>query len=536
MQDNCLTCTVCTIHEIELYFCETCSTPPQDQIRHSPQNQLLLCEPCLASHVRQGHQVRTSNGREPLICNQHRRLHSEYCESCDESFCPKCLGNHSGHFMGSIDERAAEIRKEVFSMLTTLECNEKPLRAKKNEICELKMKHQIDQKDLKDAVENQINKLREKMLTRLAENEAIVEKEQNKVSEGIEQVLRIQEESRRLLSTTDPHLVNKFKDVKLSFEKACNSFEQTMLTKIKIKSSSFHVLDEIFDEIGQTIDDKLRSDFETEKLEIVEHALLNGKDGSKFCLIIENGEANILSVKVAEGQEPMLEKLGKKHLNFIGPIKACYSVYSDHHVCSCVLLTHAKAAYRFDLNEQIDLELNEIKHPFFDNLVCPYTVPTISEDINWCHWSEERLVLKFSHRPSFELRCPTRPIFGSLDIDGHKLCVLAEGGNVFIINTERREVELFLATFHGIEDISHVTLYRGSDIFVWANRSKILNFYVFNNEWRSGPTQTWSEETDKNVFKSLKTPLFSSKMRFYLSLKLDYNEKSYQYECVALSD
>ena len=48
-----------------------------------------------------------------------------------KSFCPKCLGKHSKHEMGSLDERAIEIRKEVFSMLTTLERNEKPLREKK---------------------------------------------------------------------------------------------------------------------------------------------------------------------------------------------------------------------------------------------------------------------------------------------------------------------------------------------------------------------------------------------------------------------
>ena len=522
-----LTCTLCETEEVELYYCETCSIPKLGN--QSSQQKQLLCEPCLGPHVRRCHQVTTSKGQELLICTQHRRLHNQYCKSCDESFCPKCLENHSGHFMGSIDERAAEIRKEVFSMLTTLERNEKPLQAKKEEICALKLKHQIDQKNLKEFVENEIEKLRQLLHSRIAENEAEMESEEKTIEQEIDEVLDLQNKSRTLLSSTNPHLVNKFKDVKLSFEKACNSFEKTMLIKISVKSSNLQVLGGIFDEVGPTVHDKLRSDFETEKLEIVEHALLNGKDGSRFCLIIEDGEINIFSVKVPEGQQPTLEKMGKIHLNFIGPIKSCYSVFSNSHKCSCVVLTHARIAFRIDVTENDNLELNEILFPPFANLISAYTIPENSGEIYWCYWSAEQKVLKLSHEPLFEEKCPSKPSLVSLDIDGHGLCYKGEGGTIFIVDPEKTKVVFILPNSREYE--SHVILYHGSLVYIGEKQSDCYQSYSTIGHQRMRPrSKTTSNQRN---FVDIKIGV-DRRVRFFPLLKLQYNQTYYQFNHVVL--
>ena len=529
MAQNVSTCSVCGVEEIELYFCETCSVSETE----SSQQKQLLCEPCLGPHVRQGHQVTTSKGQEPLICTKHRRLHSEYCKSCDESFCPKCLGNHSKHEMGSLDERAAEIRKEVFSMLTTLERNEKPLRAKKEEICALKMKHQFDQEKLKKFVEHEIKKLRKLLYSRIAENEAQMDSQEKAVSQEIDQVLELQNESRMLLSATSPHLVNKYKEVKLLFDEACKRFEETVLTQFQVKSSSALVLKDIIDEVGRTIDKKLKSDFTKEKVEVVEHALLNGKNGKKYSLIIENEEANIFSVEARRDQEPWLEKLGKVNLQGVGLIKFFYSVFSELNKCSCVLLTYANTAYRIDVTEQNNLDLNEIKFPRFPNIICPYTLPSVKTDVHWSYWSDEQKSLKFSHKPSFESKCLSQPSFVSLDTNGLELCFLVEYGNVLIVDPEQTKIKTFLSTDHGIKDISHATLDRRGLLYLWSKQSKVCKMFCDSRDgWRLNRTDSWSNQNTKfRIFKDLSN-YFGQEC--FPSLRLDYNGKSYLYDCVVL--
>ena len=523
-----LKCTLCETEDVELYHCETCSVSEVET--ESSSHKQLLCEPCLGSHVRQGHQVTTSKGQELLICTQHRRLHNHYCKSCDESFCSTCLGNHSGHFIESIDERASKVRKEVFSMLTALENNEKTLRARNEKICKLKLPHQTDQNNLKEFVEKHIEILRQKLLSRIDENKERMEREEKAVTQVIDQVLDFQSKSRMLLSSTSPHLVNKFKDVKLSFEKVYMSFEQTMLNKICIKPPDLQFLEDIIDEAGQTIEDKLRSDFQTEKLEVVQHVLLNGKRGSKFCLIIEKGEAIILTVKVAEGREPMLEKMSKMHLNFIGPVKACYSVYSNSHKCSCVIITYTSIAFRIDVTENDNLELNEILFPPFANLISAYTIPENSGEIYWCYWSAEQKVLKLSHEPLFEEKCPSEPSFVSLDIDGHGLCFI-EDEKIFIVDPRQTKVESISPISWKSE--SHVILYRGSSMYILSKRSIWHQCYEKlgnRNQWRTGILFE-SRDQGNSIVVRIRS---GGTLWFFPSLKLQYDQNYYQFNHVAL--
>ena len=48
-----------------------------------------------------------------------------------------------------------------------------------------------------------------------------------------------------------------------------------------------------------------------QRLEVEEHAQLNGKWGSKFSIAVENDEAHLFSVKISHDREPWLEEIGK---------------------------------------------------------------------------------------------------------------------------------------------------------------------------------------------------------------------------------
>ena len=123
-----LKCSSCDDVEAELYYCDTC-----DQSKEfSNENQReLFCDSCLSPHVKKCHEVRTTKGQVPLVCSDHRKLHSSYCKTCDTTFCPNCIRGHRSHEMGILDERAMEIKK-VFEMLTRLELSEKPMKTKRN--------------------------------------------------------------------------------------------------------------------------------------------------------------------------------------------------------------------------------------------------------------------------------------------------------------------------------------------------------------------------------------------------------------------
>ena len=199
-------CSSCDDSEVELYYCKSCSESAELESTEQSTNERELCEICLGAHVRKGHQVRNLKDQEPLVCAQHRCLHKHYCKTCDVTFCGNCLGNHSEHKLGSIDERAIEVKKEVFEMLTKLELVEKPLGEKKKAVGDIKKFHESDQKKLKELLDREIKELNEIGLNRIEENLKFFAKKDNEVGDVIENVSKLQRRSRELLILTSSHL------------------------------------------------------------------------------------------------------------------------------------------------------------------------------------------------------------------------------------------------------------------------------------------------------------------------------------------
>ena len=100
--------------ETELYYVDYHTKPDETNTEGGSQLKQLLCDSCIAPHVSKGLNVKTAKGQTPLICDSHKKLHNFYCRSCDCTFCPKCLvAKHANHEIGSIEERASELKKEV---------------------------------------------------------------------------------------------------------------------------------------------------------------------------------------------------------------------------------------------------------------------------------------------------------------------------------------------------------------------------------------------------------------------------------------
>ena len=149
-------CYSCGETESELYYCETCSN-----LEESSNEKEVLCDLCVGPHIGSSHKVLTSKGQEPLICQHHRRLHNQYCLTCDVTFCAKCIKDHTQHKIGIMEERVIEIKKEVFEMMSKLESVEKPLRAKEESVSVVRTTHQTEQVKLTELFENEIEKARQ---------------------------------------------------------------------------------------------------------------------------------------------------------------------------------------------------------------------------------------------------------------------------------------------------------------------------------------------------------------------------------------
>ena len=504
MANATLVCSSCDESELELYYCETCSESANCTYQ-STNERKLLCEICLGTHVRKGHKVATLKGREPLICSEHRRLHSEYCRTRDVTFCPKCLGEHSEHKMGSIDERAIEIKKGVFEMLTKLELDEKPLRAKKESISDLKKIHEGELSDVRGRFEKEIEDLRRIGVKRIDENLKQLEKEEKELVDDIDQVLGLQKSSRDLLSLTSPHLINDFKQVRVGFDKTCRKLEAALSTEYHVETPEFDNLKESVVKFGKEIDEKLKSSFfKTEKKpseakKVTKKFTVAGFSYANFLATIESGQMKLSQITARAFCTLDYKHLGE--IEFTDDIVSQYSVYDGKFLCSCIILSSTKL-HRIDVKYSNKCQKTELVLPTFQCLVCPYIPPYSGDDeVYWCYWLQDRQVLKFTHDTSFEIQCSSKPKYSGREIRGWGLCLATENNEILIVYLIRKEHDSIPFSKHRVTPISHVT-FLANRLFIWSAANKSITFMIpKNNQWNVVETQNWQYATQLISFK-----------------------------------
>ena len=510
-----LVCSSCEESELELYDCETCSESANCTDKSTNERE-LLCEICLGAHVRKGHKVATLKGREPLICSQHRRLHNQFCRTCDVTFCPKCLGEHSKHEMGGIDERAVEIKKEVFEMLTKLELDEKPLRAKKESISDLKKIHEGELSDVRGQFEKEIEDLRTIGLKRINENLKQLEKEEKELVDDIDQVLGLQKSSRDLLSLTSPHLINDIKQVRVDFDETCRKFEDALSTEYRVGTPKFDNLKESFVKLGEEIDEKLKiSFFKTEKKlseakKATKKFAVAGTDLSNFLVTIENGQMKLSKVRVrANSCSLEYEHLGE--LEFTDDIVSRYSVFDINYSCSPIILSSTNV-YRIDIKHPNVCKKTELVLPTFQCIVCPYINHCSHDDeVDWCYWLQDGQVLKFTHDTDLEIQCSSKPKYSGKEIGGWELCFVTENNEILIVDLANSRHRIIPSSKHRVTPISHVT-FLDIFLFIWSTENKSITvMYSENNQWNVVETQNWQDATQLISFKH-------PELEFYLFL------------------
>ena len=117
---SCANCGIFGSTEIA-YKCTQCSHYA-DGADESVQ---FLCDLCSAVHIRKGHSVVDQSNFSPAVCAEHKQICFEFCNQCDQILCPKCLGKHRKHDIISVDEKASEVRVNLFEKLSSMEVLQK---------------------------------------------------------------------------------------------------------------------------------------------------------------------------------------------------------------------------------------------------------------------------------------------------------------------------------------------------------------------------------------------------------------------------
>ncbi|XP_075260744.1 uncharacterized protein LOC142352201 [Convolutriloba macropyga] len=522
MDGSVLTCTSCGEREIELYTCETC-----DQIGECSNDvtKELFCESCICPHVKKGHDVRTSKGQVPLVCVDHKKLHNQYCKTCDVSFCPKCLGNHSEHKMGSIDERAIEIKKEVFEMLTKLELDEKPLRAKKEAISEARSCHENEQMHLQDLCEKKLDELRQIWLKRIDENLRFVELEQKEITDQIEDLLKLQRRSRDSLAMTSPHLVNDFKGLSSEYKEVCEYREKTLAMVCQVKSCDFSDVTELIDQIGNEVDRKLKTVVTKIDNRCLKRFPVMAVVYSNFIFTVEDRIMKIERLKVDGSSSLHLTDVGK--IEFSQDVKTYYSIYCTNYLCSCIIFTNSGTIFRADISNSKVCLKTEIEVPAFPNLVCPFGY---NGEVHWCYWLEDRKVLKFSHNLNFVIRSTSTPRMRSRGIGGYRIVLTTENNEILIVDPYNFTNELIPRTKHNAKAIDHVT-FVGDCLFIWDVEMKSVTFMLKRSkQWSTKETQRWNDPTQLILFENSQI----SDIRFLPALKCTSGDELCDYVFMTL--
>ena len=493
MDVSVLKCAHCDEAELELYYCETCDQSAECSNKISKS---LLCETCIGPHVRTGHDVRTSKGQAPLVCGDHKKLHNLYCKSCDVTFCPKCLGEHSEHKMGSIDERATEIKKEVFEMLTTLELDEKPLRLKKENFSELQLSHQCQQNDLRDLIDKRIMKLRHKAFETIDDNLKLLEDERVKKVEMIDQVLNLQQESRGLLCTTSPHLIKDFEKVKEKYEKTRITCGRALEIDYDAKSSEINDVEKVVSEFENKLLDTLKTVVIEKCVQYVEAFAVTAASEKTLLFSLCDGNVKVEVITWNESEAKLNYHLVGQ-LAFNDYVKHYYHLIDYQGMCSVVVL--GKSAYRIDVKENSECKLSKIATPTFEQVLCPYAISGNENEIHWCYWVEDRKLLKFSHNSSFKVGgLSSMPNFKAKNVRGPELCFVTECNRVLIADPAKHSSELVLLDGAEVQNFDSITFFNTKYLFCWSVQSSAI-ICLKNENGRFNRFEVCNFENDSSV-------------------------------------
>ena len=207
-----------------LYKCAPCNNMDGNEKPVDTGSVEYLCDICIASHVKKGHSVLDHRNLQPTICTEHKMICLEYCITCDELFCGKCLTKHRFHTSKSMAEMASEVRSKIFNLLTVWESNEKTALEKQESVSGIVNQHESEVETLVKQVEDRIDKLKEKVTAEIRAKLAEFKKSESRFEDHVQKIVQNQKELRGLLGMSDGSMIDSIRTVEANVDSLSVAF------------------------------------------------------------------------------------------------------------------------------------------------------------------------------------------------------------------------------------------------------------------------------------------------------------------------
>ena len=488
-----LKCSSCDAPEEALYSCETCEESiggsPQPESSHKPSKKRRktedfskskgLCDSCILQHIRKDHEVKNLKGQTPVICSVHKNLHSEYCRTCDVTFCLKCLGDHRDHQLGSVEEREKELRKEIFEILTESELSEKPLQTKLKS-----MAGQRDHDRLVEVVTTETKLLADALIGLVDKK---YENDRQKGDNLINTVGELQSEARNLLSNEGCQLIRDFRSLKSRSLDCTNRTEAAISENYTCKRSNTVVLGEEFQIFRQKMIKKLMPKADDQfsfwwsrgaQFERYSCSFNENRASTSYRVLLKGGALIIEQISdISEG------KVKSKTQMTCRPYRRVVKSVFFHHEMSEViiqldngyldLLTGGNYGYK---TETLNISKQE-------NFLCFYM---FKKEVHQCYWNSAAKLICLTHNEN-EFECEAMPKLISSEIS--PFIFLHTSEHEIIAYDFRMERYIYVPfVVHGCDSIDYITTFSCSSrskteclFFMWSVNSNCVTILEWNN-------------------------------------------------------
>ena len=224
----------------DMFNCLTCMDCVDDTQKVS-----IHCEGCIISHVRKGHEVLDHKSLKPAICADHKNLCSMFCTNCEDILCTNCLSKHLGHGMVPLKEKAEEVRKKVFELISELDTSEKVISKTKDRLTKDKEKYTSGYDDLIEKVSTQFDQMKQDVLDKIKMEHDKMINAGKESEDNLDLLLKCESDLRELLSKSIGFLITEC----LGLEKTTNAIKET-----QVKLNNLHVEEKLHDIASNTLE------------------------------------------------------------------------------------------------------------------------------------------------------------------------------------------------------------------------------------------------------------------------------------------
>ncbi|XP_075262239.1 uncharacterized protein LOC142353895 [Convolutriloba macropyga] len=486
---NCSSCDD-LFPKIQLYRCRTCLD--QEDIAAAVE---LFCESCISVlHLKKGHCIMDSKGHEPVVCSDHKNVCTEYCITCKLLVCPKCLRNHRQHEMSTVDEKASEVRSQIFEYLTFLEIKEKPLRVKK-EGDEIVVKANLETvQNMCTFIETKLDRIKLSLLNNVKENaksESLTE-----IESVIVDMVEMQQKCRDQLNLSSDSLIEASSKLAEEFPKIKKRYEEEtskIITpqndhtdKLRVEFDKFHqkVSEQMLAEINELYLIETTATEETktastnkDKLPVsVHHVCFHNLD-SLYQMRVSQSEQKISVAKVDTSSDK--HRMGVFYnlkCNFDSPVTHVFPLFFKASAKKYIyILFENKTAVKYAVGAKT---LSPCEYPGMTHFLWPYVVGD-SGHPSWSYWSPCDRTVRFTHDKGFVVRMLTRPHVKMGSYNPSCIYFIADNLNISIADVDRKSLQFIPSSVHKLESIDSVSG-GNSKVFLWCDVRKMVKIFSFD--------------------------------------------------------